>query len=244
MLKWAYPPLIITLDVDVAETKVKQFWKELTCCLKWDQKLNFAFCDIQRVFTDRITYTYLNQFPYILTYLAIQCMISSITCASIWVRQTEGWYRTCSLHRVFCTARKFTIFTKAIATTSWNWFDNDWFDKARKNKLYVSKLPCAFDSAKVKLIFFCLLNFFFQLACQNIGEKTWQHNQTLWTTDFFNSVSCILFFQNSRSIFHTEQSCYRLKFETSAAKKKKKKKNMLKKTHLGQVFQSVTSFET
>ena len=46
----------------------------------------------------------------------------------------------------------------------------------------------------------------------------------------------------SSSIF---QSCDRLKSDTSAAQKKRKKeKNTLKKTHLGQVFQSVTSFET
>ena len=44
----------------------------------------------------------------------------------------------------------------------------------------------------------------------------------------------------SSSIF---QSCERLKSDTSAAQKKKKK-YLLKKPHLGQVFQSVTSFET
>ena len=47
-------------------------------------------------------------------------------------------------------------------------------------------------------------------------------------------LSCILFIQKSSSIF---QSCDRLKSGTSAAQKKKK-------THLGQVFQYVTSFET
>ena len=30
-------------------------WKSSLVALKWDNKLNFAFCDIQRVFTDRIT---------------------------------------------------------------------------------------------------------------------------------------------------------------------------------------------
>ena len=50
----------------------------------------------------------------------------------------------------------------------------------------------------------------------------------------------ILFIQKSSSIFHTEQSCDRLKFDTSAAQKK----NNFKKPHLGQVFQSVASFET
>ena len=53
---------------------------------------------------------------------------------------------------------------------------------------------------------------------------------------------------------HTEQCCDRLKFETSAAQKKKarlkkerrrrRRRKKKKKTHLGQVFQSVTSFET
>ena len=75
-----------------------------------------------------------------------------------------------------------------------------------------------------------------------------KHNETLWTTDFFNSVfcSCILLIQKSSSIF---QSCDRLKSDTSAAQKKKKKKKKhlkkkKKKTRLGQVFQFVTSFET
>ena len=55
-------------------------------------------------------------------------------------------------------------------------------------------------------------------------------------------LSCILFIQKSSSIFHTDQSCDRIKFEMSAAQKKKKK--VKKKMHLGQVFQSVTIFET
>ena len=50
--------------------------------------------------------------------------------------------------------------------------------------------------------------------------------------------SCILLIQKSSSIF---QSCDWLKSDMSAAQKKKMLK---KKTHLGQVFQSVTSFET
>ena len=40
----------------------------------------------------------------------------------------------------------------------------------------------------------------------------------------------------------TFQSCERLKSDTSAAQEKKKL--LKKKAHLGQVFQSVTSFET
>ena len=49
----------------------------------------------------------------------------------------------------------------------------------------------------------------------------------------------------SSSIF---QSCDRLKSDTFAAQEKKKQQQQqqktLKKTHLGQVFQSLTSFET
>ena len=54
------------------------------------------------------------------------------------------------------------------------------YNKARKNKLYIAKLPrafvfwCAFDLAKFKLlIFFYLLLFpvFYELTCQNIDEK-------------------------------------------------------------------------
>ena len=99
--------------------------------------------------------------------------------------------------------------------------------------------------------FFCLLNFFtflYELACQNIHARHDRHNKTLRTTDSFNScvLSCTLFIQKSSSIFHTEQSCDRLKFDTSAAQKKtKQNKNVKKKKmHLGQVFQSVTSVET
>ena len=68
-----------------------------------------------------------------------------------------------------------------------------------------------------------------------------RHNKTLCTTDFFNCVlSCILFIHKPSSLFHTEKSCDRPKFDTSAAQKKKGKKKM----HLGQIFQYVTSFET
>ena len=37
----------------------------------------------------------------------------------------------------------------------------------------------------------------------------------------FCVLSCILFIQKSSSIFHTEQSCGRLKFDTFAAQKKR-----------------------
>ena len=60
-----------------------------------------------------------------------------------------------------------------------------------------------------------------------------------------STLCSVLYFVHpkSSSIF---QSCKRLKSDTSAAqkKKKKKKKKLLKRPHLGQVFQSVTSFET
>ena len=60
-----------------------------------------------------------------------------------------------------------------------------------------------------------------------------------------SSILCSVLYlvhPESSSIF---QSCDRLKSDTYAAqKKKKKKKNTLKKPHLGQVFQSVASFET
>ena len=88
--------------------------------------------------------------------------------------------------------------------------------------------------------FACLIFFpvFYELACQNIQEKIWQ---TQWNT--LNNrllqlciLSCILFIQN--------QSCDRLKSDTSATKKtKQNKKKVKKQLHLGQVFQSVTSFE-
>ena len=75
--------------------------------------------------------------------------------------------------------------------------------KAKKNKSYVSKLPrafvfrCAFDSAKFKvLIFFACLIFFFQFFMNllvKIYKKRYErHNETLWTTDFFNSVFCLV----------------------------------------------------
>ena len=75
--------------------------------------------------------------------------------------------------------------------------------KAKKNKLYVSKLPraivfrCAFDSAKFKLLifFFCFL-IFFQFLWTCLSNYRWKvhnrHNKTLWTTDFFNSVFCLV----------------------------------------------------
>ena len=77
-----------------------------------------------------------------------------------------------------------------------------WSNKAKKYKFSVSKLPrafvfrCAFDSAKFKVwIFFfaCLIFFpvFYELV--KIYKKRYdRHNETLWTTGFFNSVFCLL----------------------------------------------------
>ena len=74
---------------------------------------------------------------------------------------------------------------------------------------------------------------------------TIKHFEQLTTSTVVCPVSCSSKNQKSSSIFHTEQSCDRLKSDTSAAQKKKTKtKTKKKKTHLGQVFQSVTSFET
>ena len=76
----------------------------------------------------------------------------------------------------------------------------------RLNKFYVSKLPrafvfrSAFYSAKFKiLIFFCLKGFFFfffhcfmKFLVKIYMERYERHNKTLWTTDFFNSVLCLV----------------------------------------------------
>ena len=71
------------------------------------------------------------------------------------------------------------------------------------NKTYVSKLPCAFvfrcafDSAKFKVwIFFFACLFFFPVFMNllvKIYKKRYdRHKETLWTTDFFNSVCCLV----------------------------------------------------
>ena len=71
-----------------------------------------------------------------------------------------------------------------------------------------------------------------------------RHNKTLCTTDFFNSAFCLVSCSSINQVPYSEQSCDRPKFDTSAAQKKKEKKKEVKKTALGQVFQSITSFET
>ena len=115
--------------------------------------------------------------------------------------------------------------------------------KAKINKSYVSKLPrafvfrCAFDSAKFKVwIFFaCLIfsSFFMNLLVKKYKKRYDRHNETLWTTDFFNSVLCYVSC-SSKIKFHISKLwttqiwyvCY------SEKKKKKKKKNLLKKNAL------------
>ena len=129
------------------------------------------------------------------------------------------------------------------------------FDKAKKNKSYVSKLPrafvfrCAFDSVKFKVwIFFaCLIffpQFFMNLLVKIYRKRYDRHNETLWTTYFFNSVFYFVFCSSKNQVPYfkavTDSNLTRLLLR----KKKKKKKKTLKKPHLGRVFQSVTSFET
>ena len=71
---------------------------------------------------------------------------------------------------------------------------------------------------------------------------------------FFNSVLCLVSCSSKNQVpyFILNKGCDPLKFDTSAAqektktktKNKNKTKKVKKKMHLGQVFQSVTSFET
>ena len=126
---------------------------------------------------------------------------------------------------------------KAIQFLS-HWNNNN---KAKKNESYVSKLPrafvfrCAFDSAKFKvwIICACLIFFpvFYELSCQKKKKRYDRHNETLWTTDFFQFcvLSCILFIQKSNSIFQTDSSLTRLLLRK---KKKKKKKKKVKKKRI------------
>ena len=70
-----------------------------------------------------------------------------------------------------------------------------------------------------------------------------RHNKTLRTTDFFNSVFCLASCSSINQVPYfilnkvvTDPNLTRLLL--------RKKKKRFKKPHLGQVFQSVTSFET
>ena len=108
--------------------------------------------------------------------------------------------------------------------------------KAKKNKSYVSKPPrafvfrCAFDSAKFKVWIFLLASFFFSvfydLFVKKYKKRYDRHNETLWTTDFFNFcvLPCILFIQNQVPYFKavTDSNLTRLLL------KKEKKKNVKK----------------
>ena len=119
------------------------------------------------------------------------------------------------------------------------------------------------------LIFFaCLifLIFLYELACQKYTRKdmtgTIKHFEPQ-TSSTLRLVFCLVSSCSSKNqvlIFNTAQSYDRLGFDTSAAQKKtkqnktkqknknknenKNKTKQKKKKHLGQVFQSVTSFET
>ena len=101
-------------------------------------------------------------------------------------------------------------------------------------------------------------------------KKYNRHNVTLWTTDFFNSVFCLVSCSSKNQVPYlkavTDSNLTRLllrkqnktktkqnktKKQTKLKQKQKQNKKQNKKTkklnkqnHLGQVFQSVTSFET
>ena len=112
-------------------------------------------------------------------------------------------------------------------------------NKAKKNKSYVSKLPrafvfrCAFDSAKSKVWnFFACVIFFFQFFMNflvKIYKKRYdKHNETLWTTDFFNSVFCLVSCSSKNQVPYfkavTDSNLTRL-----LLREKKKKKTFKKK---------------
>ena len=91
------------------------------------------------------------------------------------------------------------------------------------------------------LKFFCLLNFFFQFFMNflvKIYKKIYdKHNETLWTTDFFNSVFCLVSCSSKNQVPY-------FKAVTRLLLREKTKQKCLKKPRVGQVFQFVTSFET
>ena len=127
--------------------------------------------------------------------------------------------------------------------------------RLKKKKLYVSKLPrvCLFFGARLiqqnSNFQYFLLAYFFPPFLMNFLVKIYmkrhdRQNKTLWTTDFFNSVFCLVscssknqvpYFILNKVVTDSNLTCLLLR------KKNKKTKT---KTHLGQVFQSVTSFET
>ena len=90
---------------------------------------------------------------------------------------------------------------------------------------------------------FCLLNFFsrFLWACSSkYTRKDMTDTMKHFEQQTSSTLCSVLYLVHPKSSsIGLFQSCDRLKSDTSAAQKKKKKK-----THLGQVFQSVMSFET
>ena len=97
--------------------------------------------------------------------------------------------------------------------------------------------------------FFLLAYFFFQFfwtCLSKYTRKDMSDTMKHFEQQTSSTLCSVLYLVHpkSSSIF---QSCDRLKSDTSAAKKTKNKqtnKKTIKKTHLGQIFQSVTSFET
>ena len=107
--------------------------------------------------------------------------------------------------------------------------------KKKKRILCLKAAACVCFSVHVWFIkiqgliffFFFLLAYFFPHIFMNLLVKIYKkrydrHNETLWTTDFFNCVvSCILFIQKSSSKAVTDLNLTHLLLR----KKKKKKKN-------------------
>ena len=117
---------------------------------------------------------------------------------------------------------------------------NNLLGKAKKNQSYVSKLPrafvfrCAFDSAKLKVwfFFFFLLAYFLSSLFMNVLVKIYKkrydrHNETLWTTDFFNSVFCLVSC-SSKIKFHISKLWPTQIWHVCCSGKKKKKKKRKK----------------
>ena len=98
------------------------------------------------------------------------------------------------------------------------------FIRLKKKKSYVSKLPHA-------LKFFCLLNFFFQFFMNflvKIYKKRYEkHNETLWTTDFFNSVFCLVSCWSKNQVpYFKAVTDSNLTSAAQEKKERKKKKNI------------------
>ena len=110
--------------------------------------------------------------------------------------------------------------------------------KAKKNKSCLKAAARICFSVRVwfskiqGLNFFCLLNFFFQffmnLLVKIYRKRYDRHNETLWTTDFFNSVFYLVSCSSKNQVPYfkdvTDSNLTRL-----LLRKKKKKKKTLKK---------------